>query len=278
MVQMLCATRFINAKTHIQSVHMPHSDRKRLLKIRFKRSEKSEKDIKRANAASPEPKKVGNFQAGFPAFDEPNKSKQSSASLQKVSGDKLEKVKMALGMPPASKLNVFSGKSMKSKNVGVDKLAMRNTGLLSKEVSSPEAVSASFMRKEHVSGRFLSVLIGKGRLIRRKVVAQLFGRRVWGDTDNARRLPYAKKIELFQALSNEPIPFLDLHVRFGVSKQAIRRLVKNGLLMEDWGPKAIGVRFRLSKRGRTYLKELETAALYESKVGQKNLIRLKNKA
>jgi hypothetical protein len=36
--------------------------------------------------------------------------------------------------------------------------------------------------------------------------------------------------------------------------------------MEEWGPKAIGVRFKLSREGKLYLKELEAAAKYESKM------------
>lgn len=48
----------------------------------------------------------------------------------------------------------------------------------------------------------------------------------------------------------------ELHVRFGVSKQTVKRLVKNEFLTEMWGPKAIGVRFKLSKKGKRYLKKL----------------------
>jgi hypothetical protein len=257
---------------------MPQSGCKRLLRIKFRRSKNSEKNTEKDSTTSLETINVGNPEGGFPTFDEPNRSKQSCGSRRNAHGGKLEKVKMAGGMPPRSKLNVFSGKSVKSRNIAVDKLPTRNAALLDKQMSSPGTISESFMQKEHVSGRFLSVLIGRGKLIKNKVAAQLLGRRVWGDTDNAKRLPHAKRIQLFQALLNEPVTFLDLHVRFGVSKQTIRRLVKNRLLLEDWGPKSIGVRFRLSKKGKTYLRELEAAALYKSNVGQKNLIRLKSKS
>jgi len=278
MAQICATTRFINGKKHIQLVQMAQSSRRRFLKIRFKRTENNEKSTNESNAALSKPKSAGNLEAGFPAFDKPEKSKQSSSSLQRVSGGRLARVKIAGKMPPRSRLNVFSRKSVKSQNVGVGKLPARNAGLLGKEVSCRGTVSESFMQKENVSGRFLSVLIGKGRLIKYRVAAQLLGRKVWGDADNAKHLSHARRIQLFQALLNEQLTYLDLHGRFGVSKQTIRRLVKNGLLKEDWGPKAIGVRFRLSKKGKTYLKELEAAALYKSKVGQKNLIRLKSKS
>jgi hypothetical protein len=60
--------------------------------------------------------------------------------------------------------------------------------------------------------------------------------------------------------------------------QTVRRLVKNGLLIEEWGPQAIGVRFKPSKKGKLYLKELEAAAKYESKIVEKDFIRLKRRA
>jgi len=257
---------------------MSHSDRRRFLRVKFKRSKDGGEDTEKSSVAPPKTSNVGNPKSGFPTFDEPNRSKQTSGLRQKAYGDRLEKVKVAGGMPPRSNLDVFSNKSMKSQNVAVDKLSTRNAALLEKEVSSHGTVSASFMQKEHVSGRFLSVLVGRGRLIKNTVATQLLGRKVRADADNVRRLPHAKRIQLFQTLLNGPVTFLDLHGRFGVSKQTIKRLVKNGLLVEDWGPRAIGVRFRLSKKGKTYLKELEAAALYESNVEQKNFIRLKSKS
>jgi len=257
---------------------MPQPRRRRLLRIKFKRSSNSGKKVQEGGATSPQSRGTGNLETGFPAFDEPNKSKQSSGLRQSACSDKLEKAKMPGGMPDRSSLNAFSGKSVKSQNVTVDKFATRNAALLGREVNSRGTVSESLMQKEHDSERLFSVLVCRGRLIKSKVANRLLGRKVWGDKDNAKRLPQAKRIELFQTLLNEPVTFLDLHIRFGVSKQTIRRLVKNGLLIEEWGPNEIGLRFQLSKKGKTYLKELEAAALYESKMGQKNLIRLKSKS
>lgn len=72
--------------------------------------------------------------------------------------------------------------------------------------------------------------------------------------------------------------FLDLHIRFGISKQAVRRLVRKGLFKETWGPRAVGIRFELSKAGRDYLSVLEAAAKYVPRTAGKNIIKLKSKS
>jgi len=117
----------------------------------------------------------------------------------------------------------------------------------------------------------------KAKLAKRRTVAQLLRRKPQPIQENVKSLSYVEKIHLFQALLKEPLAFLDLHVRFGVSKQTIRRLVKNRLLTEIWGPKAVGVRFKLSKKGENYLRQLEAAAKYEPKIKENPLIRLKHR-
>jgi hypothetical protein len=138
-------------------------------------------------------------------------------------------------------------------------------------------VTKALMQKEQAAPRFMSILMRKGKLIRHKVTTQLLGGKNQWSTDDAKRLPHAKRLQMFQALLNEPLTFLDLHARFEVSKRTIRGLTKKGILRETWGPKAIGVRFKLTNKGKVYLKQVEAAAKYESKIEEKNLIRLKHK-
>jgi hypothetical protein len=135
-----------------------------------------------------------------------------------------------------------------------------------------------FKSKVNMASSFLNVLVIKGRLTRRSVGNQPMGRETTLSQGGYRPLSHVERIRLFQAVSDQPLPFLDLHARFGVSKQTIRRLVKNGFLIEEWGPKAIGVRFKLSREGKVYLKELEAAAKYESKMTENDFIRLKRRA
>jgi DNA-binding MarR family transcriptional regulator len=87
-----------------------------------------------------------------------------------------------------------------------------------------------------------------------------------------------EKIRLFQALLKEPLPFLDIRNQFNVSRQTITRLVKRGLLIETWGSKGVGVRFKLTGKGKACLKELEEASKYELKIRELPLTRLKQRS
>lgn len=257
---------------------MPQSGRKRVFKIQFKRSDIDEESSEKSGSVPLKAKGVGNIRSVSSSFDKSSATKQPSLLLRKVFGKRSQKVRMVGGVPEKSKLNPFSDELLKSRKANIDKLPGRNASLLNKKLSSSNLVSKSLMQKEYASPRFMSILIGKGRIIKHKVIDQLFGRKVWQENERVARLPHAKRLQLFQALLKEPLPFLELHVRFGVSKQTIRRLVKNGLLIEEWGPKAIGVKFKLSKKGKIYLEKLEATARYESKLTEKEFIRLKQKS
>jgi predicted DNA-binding protein YlxM (UPF0122 family) len=76
-------------------------------------------------------------------------------------------------------------------------------------------------------------------------------------------------------LLKEPLPFLEIQNRFEVSRQTITRLVKRGLLMESWGSKGVGVRFKLTGKGKACLAQLEEAAKYERRIKESPLTRLK---
>jgi hypothetical protein len=114
------------------------------------------------------------------------------------------------------------------------------------------------------------------KLTKRRTVDQLLRPRLSSDVES-KSLSYVEMIDLLRALSKEAMPFLNLHARFGISKQTLKRLAKNRLIVEVWGPRAIGVKFKLSKRGEMYLKNLESAAKYEPRMKDKGLIRLKQK-
>jgi DNA-binding MarR family transcriptional regulator len=87
-----------------------------------------------------------------------------------------------------------------------------------------------------------------------------------------------EKIRLFQALLKEPLPSLDIRNRFNVSRQTITRLVKRGLLTETWGSKGVGVRFKLTSKGKACLRQLEEASKYELKIRESPLTRLKQRS
>lgn len=257
---------------------MPSSSRKRVLKMPLESSDIEENNSQKCCSTSPKVKDVGNIKSVIPSLGDLHTLEQNSTLQENVSDGKLHKMRMVGGVPQKSKLNLFSGKSTKSRNISVNKMQMSNASLLNKKVSNSNMITNDGMQKEYVAPRFLSTLMDKGRLIKRKVTAQLSGRKVWSDTRESNYLSHSKKLQLFQALLKEPLPFLDLHGRFGVSKQTIRRLVKNGLLTEVWGPKAIGVRFKLTNKGKTCLKELEAVARYKLKIRETSFIRLKHRS
>jgi len=89
-------------------------------------------------------------------------------------------------------------------------------------------------------------------------------------------LSAAEKLSMFAALSRQLLSYSDLHVRFNISKQTIKTSMKNGLIEDVWGPKNIGVRFRLTKKGEKHLKRLKVAAKLEKDEIKKATIRLKH--
>jgi hypothetical protein len=81
----------------------------------------------------------------------------------------------------------------------------------------------------------------------------------------------ADRIHLLEALQEQPLTFLELHKHFGVPRQTVKGLLRKRLLAEVWGPKEIGVRFKLTRRGEKHLEELHAAASFDTKKSKKFL-------
>jgi len=177
-----------------------------------------------------------------------------------------------------SKSDVFSIRfvSKTHGSLGKGVLSHRLSGYTFEEPTNSNAIEHHFKTSGRLTSEF-EASSGKVKLVKRKRVDQLLRHGTWSTEEEVKPLSYVERIRLFQALFEKPLPFLDLHGRFGVSKQTIRGLVKNGLLMEVWGPKAIGVRFKLTNKGKIWLRELEAAANYEPKMRETALIRLKDR-
>lgn len=97
------------------------------------------------------------------------------------------------------------------------------------------------------------------------------------DSSENKSLMHAERIRLFQALSNQPMPFLDIHRRFDLSRQTVEGFVRRGLFEEVWGPKNIGIKFKLTKKGEAYLKRLKEASRFELQQRKKIFISLKHR-
>jgi hypothetical protein len=119
----------------------------------------------------------------------------------------------------------------------------------------------------------LHLPLNKVKMVKRMRIERLVvsGTRM---TRDVKSLSSVEKIHLLRTLM-KPATFLDVHGRFGVSKEMVKRLVKNGLIAEVWGPKAVGLRFKLTRNGRAYLRELEKAARCEPRIEEKAFVKLK---
>jgi len=186
-------------------------------------------------------------------------------------------VREADDLTSKSKGDVFSIRFL-SKTHGSLKKGVLNhklSDLSFEETGGSRAVVRHFKTQGPLTSEF-GVSSANVRLSKRRTLDQLIEHRTRPTQEEVTSLSHVKRIRLFQALLKEPLPFLDLHGRFGVSKQTIRGLVKNGLLTQVWGPKAIGVRFGLTNKSKIYLKELEAATKIEPRIRENALIRLKH--
>jgi len=174
--------------------------------------------------------------------------------------------------------NVFSVRFLSKTHSSFGKVFNHElSGFTFEEAEGSHSIPHHYKIRGPLSSEF-DVSSAKVKLSKQRTVDQLLGQRTRSTYQEVKSLPHVEKIRLFQALLKEPLPFLDLHGRFGISKQTLRGLVKNRLLMETWGPKAVGVRFKLTNKGKSYLRELETAAKIEPKMKESVFIRLKQRA
>jgi len=175
-----------------------------------------------------------------------------------------------------SKDDVFSIRFLSKTHGSLGKgvLNRRLSDFTFEETAGSRSIIRHFKTKGPLSSEF-GVSSANVRLSKRRTLDQLIEHRARSTQEEVTSLSHMKRIRLFQALLKEPLPFLDLHGRFGVSKQTIRGLVKNGLLTQMWGPKAVGVRFKLTNKGKIYLKKIEAAAKIEPKIRENSFIRLK---
>jgi hypothetical protein len=251
--------------------------RQRISRIQFRPVDAEKKgSLEKDSLSLLRGKCVNGLRSVIPRTVDLNRPKQPSLP-QKLVSSNLEEIRIVNGVPSRSKVNIFSSNlPLKSQKASGGRLPAHDTSFLSKKGGSSDMVSGVLVRKEQATSGFPSVSTSTGRLIRLKAT-QLIGPRASWHSKVTNRLSCAKRIQLFQALSKEPSCFLDLHVRFGTSKQTIRRLVANGFLREVWGSNSIGVWFKLTDKGNTYLKMLKATSRYDSRIVQKNPFRLKHK-
>lgn len=255
---------------------MPRFNRQSFSKIPSKPSAVGKKNSRKNDSTSPSKGVTVNVRSDAPTSINLKRSKQPTVPHNVLSSE-FGEMKTANRMLPKSTIKALPARSpLKSQKAGGGSLPPFCMSPVGKNHIRSDMVSGELMHKELGSSRFLSISVGRGKLTRHRATELARQGLPWHSKET-KRLSFAKRLQLFRALSRAPLSFLDLHVRFGVSKQTIRRLVKNHFLVEVWGSNDIGVQFKLTKESKNHLKELEAAAKYDSKIAEKSPIRLKNK-
>jgi hypothetical protein len=211
-------------------------------------------------------------------FDGSKKPHPSFNLPQRLSCYNSAEARVVGGIPANLGSNSFSAEPLKSPGISLDNLPKNSSNLLNRNLNGSNVLREDSVRNGAEASNFLSALIDKHRLVMHKSSRSLSQKEIKSSIEKPEQLSQAKKHQLFQALLKKPLPFLELHARFGLSKQTMRGLIRRGWLTEMWGQGGVGVRFRLSERGKNYLRELKTAAKYGTKATQKDLARLKQKA
>ena len=154
----------------------------------------------------------------------------------------------------------------------------RNSPLLAKDLAAKNSLpkTRSSAAKEPVYHNRESLVFSKMKLGSNRSSRRLRWKTQYASSES-KSLSYVEKIRLFQTLSNQPLPFSDIHRRFSISKQIVEGFVKRGIFEEMWGPKNIGVKFKLTEKGEAYLKTLEKASNFEHQQRKKIFIRLKHR-
>jgi hypothetical protein len=271
-------SKFINPESNIHLICMAESGSKKFLKIPSEPSETVKNNLRRDDSNNLRTDYISSLRNSSHRFDRPEKSEKPLNLPRSFSSCGSQKGRIVGGVPTRSNLNHFSARPLKSSKIELERLAGRSSTFTDKKISSPRIVTADLVKKEHLASRFLSVLTDTGRIIRSKTIHQPPGRKDTYRTNTTQHLSQIKRLQMFQAVRKQPLPFLDLHVGFGASKQTVRSLVKRGLLNEMWGPQAVGLRFKLSKKGQDHLKELEAASKYDSRTSNRGVIRLKSRS
>jgi hypothetical protein len=116
------------------------------------------------------------------------------------------------------------------------------------------------------AGKFLSLFVTKTKFSKQKKSSPKYQSKRSSDAGKISRLAVERKLRLFESLRKEPLTFIELHRQFGVSKQTLEGLVRNGFLEEVWGKSGVGLKFTITGAGKECLKELEESASYGPKI------------
>jgi len=255
---------------------MPTSRYERVLKVPFKRLNTEKENNGQANSFHRKTEKSEMKQA-VRSFSNLKRSRLVASLPSKTLNSGAKSLKEVDHANKKSNVRFHSASSsLKPRELVLNRIPLQASSILGKNVHGSSIVADGLLQRDNIARPFLSIKTGRERVKKHREIIQQSGPRVLDS--ETRRLSHAQMLQLFQGLMKEPLPFLELHGRFGVSKQTVKRLVRNELLNEKWGPKAVGVRFILSDKGEAYVKGLEAVANYEPKARKNVVIRLKQRS
>lgn len=178
--------------------------------------------------------------------DELRRSKDSLADLWRDLSGASKQAKIVGNLPRKSTLKPFSDNLFRPKNAVVGKSAKHILQTDRKNHGSYAIVESAELHQNVISG-FSSSSIGKRNKYKAKAPSRF--KEKSQNPEGLTRLSHAAELRLFQTLEHESLPFLELHIRLGVSKRAMRGFVSKGLLTELWGQNSVGMRYKLSSKG-----------------------------
>jgi len=272
MMQTWSTIRLINSNIDNDWIQMPTSRYERVLKVPFKRLDTEAENHGQANSLRRKVEKsdvkmvhsINNLKRSKLLATLPRKTLDSGAKRLKEVDDNNAKSSVRFHSADSS---------LRSRDFVLNRIPLQAASILGKNVRGSNIVADGLLQRPDMAGPFLSLKTSRERVKKHGEIIQHSGPRVL-DSEKG-RLSHVQTLQLFRGLMKEPLSFLELRGGFGVSKQTVKRLVRNGLLKETWGPKAVGVRFVLSDKGQAYLKGLEAAAKYKPNAHKSAVIRLK---
>ena len=253
---------------------MPTSRYERVLKVPFKPLDIEKENHGRTDSLRREAGK-SNVKQEVRSFCNLKRSKLVTSLPSKTLSNGAKRLKDADHIKGKSNNVRFlsADSSLRSRDFVLNRIPIRTASILGKDVRGSNIVAEGLLQRAHLAEPILSLKTGREKVKKHREIIQQLRPRVL-DSEKG-RLSHVQMLQLFRALMKEPLSFLELRGRFGVSKQTVKRLIRNGLLNEIWGPKAVGVKLILSDKGTTHLKGLEAAAKYEPNVQKNAIIRLK---
>jgi hypothetical protein len=154
----------------------------------------------------------------------------------------------------------FTSEAQGQKSKAVDE---QNISAFTDRKTNTISAVAGRLKSKVLFSPFLNVLAAKGKSSGGGPRARLLRHERSLSQSSYEPLSHVERMRLFESMLNHPLTFLEVHGRFRVSRQVIEGFVQRGLLKEVWGPRDIGVRFMLSKKGEKHLEELREAASFE---------------